>query len=358
MTGTPSFTVHCKVLPITSNAEHIEFFNLMADAIQKELIRLGENGVWFESAKVYVDEEKHEILFGYPKQLTMAILQRIFSVPFTLQDKINLEFHGQYYHDFSQGICHVYHASSAEELMHVNVASDKHRLYFIDNDVQAFREKNERAKIKSQYDTYSNPGNKHENLHRAFSLSRESLFQIPVEGEASYLKANFQSCDFLFYGESQQPQARTTQHSYGHDYILKYMDVLKESGVTKVYSEYFLKDQQPLIDFYFEDKDNPIPIELEQYALATGGNTVQFLRALKENGIRLIGLENTASTNGSAYDASFRTGSFNHHAAKTIRKHHQPGEKSIIEVAGAHLLASTSIHNLLQVEGFYPRFGK
>lgn len=356
MTGTLSFEVQCKILPIdlddgiseSRKADNIAFFNLMADAIDSEIERLGQNGIWFESAKVHIDREKHEILFGYPKQLTTAILQRIFSIPFTMQDKTNLEFHGQYYHGFSEGIG--YDEKS--------LASSKARLNFIDNKAEVFLEKNKKASAKCKDAAYLIAGSKHERLYHSVSLSRERLFGRPQEGEADYLRKNFQSCDFLFYGENQQPQPGTTQRSCGHDYILNHMEALKESGVTKVYSEYFLKDQQPLIDYYFEDKENAIPIELEQYALAMGGNTLAFLRALKENNIQLVGLENTASTNGSAYKADFRTGSFNHHAVKTIRENHQPGEKSIIEVAGAQLLASISLHNLLNVSGFYPRFGQ
>ncbi len=356
-----SFVTQCKIIPIglttpghthcdqARQQQNIAFFNLFAEAVEALIKELSENRVWFESPKIHIDHENKEILFGYTQLLTASLLRKIFFTPFTHQGKINLCFHNEYYNDFNQAICY-----AGKESTKNGNETNLHRLYFIETNIQALRARN----VKAGEKCLEIPCKRHEERElrlTSVGLTRHNLFYSQQESEAEYFKKRFQQCDFLFYGEARHPDLGSTQLSSGHSYILEHIEALKNAGVTKVYSEYFFREQQPLIDYYFEAKDHPIPIELAEDAILAGGNSLALLQALKQNGIQLIGLEDASSVTGS-HTSRLRIDSFNYRALKIIKKYYQPGEKSVVEVGGAHLFTSTSLHNLLNVEGFYPRF--
>ncbi len=341
-----NFTPRCKIIPIgagyfagdeTKHQQNIEFFDELAKAVEALIQELSETGVWFESPKIRIDHDNKEILFGYHRALTVSLLQKILITPCKFKD----------------AIC--YHASERSRKAFQKDTNHRYRLYFIENDLQALHRRNEKAHEKCQKISSSNKRHEEQWLNVASALTRHGLFDAQKESEAEYFNKRFKQCDFLFFGEVRHPTYGTAQTSIGHDYILHYIEALKAAGVTKVYSEYFLKEHQPLIDYYYAAENNPIPIELAQESRFNGCNTLALLRALKENNIKLIGLEDALSVTGAYYTVNFRVDSFNYRALKIIQEHYQPGEKSVVEVGGRFLFCATSIHNLLNVEGFYPR---
>lgn len=344
-----SFTPHCKIIPIGPNAhgqiegdvsqhaQHIKFFNEFASAVEATLEALSKDGVWFESPKIRIDRENKEILFGYSRALVTSLLHKILN---------NTS-------EFKKAIC--FCASEHLRKAFKDDKENRYHLYFIENTIQAAHQKN--AKASAKCEILSSQTKRHEEqwLKIGSALTRHGLFDTPKDSESDYFNKRFQQCDFLFFGETQHPAYATNQRSLGQGYIIHNIEALKSAGVTKVYSEYFLKEHQPLIDYYYAAVENEIPIELAQESQVNGGNSLILLQALKANGIRLIGLEDALSVTGAFFTTQFRIDSFNYRAVKIIRQHYQPGEKSVVAVGGAFLFSKTSIHNLLDVDGFYPR---